>query len=50
MIKAILACDDDWGIGKCGDLPWPHDPNDLKWFKENKDAYLKKYNSFLENK
>ena len=22
----------------------------IKWFKENKDAYLKKYNSFLENK
>ena len=35
MIKAILACDDDWGIGKCGGLPWPHNPNDLKWFKEN---------------
>ncbi|MBL6856449.1 MAG: dihydrofolate reductase [Rhodobacteraceae bacterium] len=34
MIKAILACDDDWGIGKSGDLPWPHNPNDLKWFKE----------------
>ena len=35
MIRAILACDDDWGIGKNGDLPWPHNPADLKWFKEN---------------
>lgn len=35
MIRAILACDDDWGIGKDGDLPWPHNPADLKWFKEN---------------
>ena len=34
MIRAILACDDDWGIGKNGDLPWPHNPADLKWFKE----------------
>lgn len=35
MIRAILACDDDWGIGKDGDLPWPHNPADLNWFKEN---------------
>ena len=35
MIKAILACDEDWGIGKDGDMPWPHNPADLKWFKEN---------------
>ena len=34
MIRAILACDNDWGIGKDGDLPWPHNPADLKWFKE----------------
>ena len=35
MIRAILACDEDWGIGKDGDLPWPHNPADLTWFKEN---------------
>ena len=35
MIRAILACDDDWGIGKDGDLPWPNNPADLQWFKEN---------------
>lgn len=35
MIRAILACDEDWGIGKSGTLPWPHNSADLKWFKEN---------------
>ena len=34
MIRAILACDENWGIGKSGALPWPHNPADLKWFKE----------------
>ena len=34
MIRAILACDEDWGIGKNNTLPWPHNPADLKWFKE----------------
>ena len=34
MIKAILAMDQDWGIGKNGDLPWPRNPADLKWFKQ----------------
>jgi dihydrofolate reductase len=34
MIRAILACDEKWGIGKSGTLPWPHNSDDLKWFKE----------------
>ena len=33
-IRAILACDQDWGIGKDGDLPWPKNSEDLKWFKK----------------
>ena len=33
MIKAILACDESWGIGKDGGLPWPHNPSDMKWFR-----------------
>ena len=33
MIRAILAHDAYWGIGKAGTLPWPHNPDDLKWFK-----------------
>lgn len=34
MIKAILACDQDWGIGKNNNLPWPYNANDLQWFKQ----------------
>lgn len=34
MIKAIFAADNNWGIGKNNDLPWPHNSDDLKWFKE----------------
>jgi dihydrofolate reductase len=33
MIRAILACDEKWGIGKSGTLPWPHNAADLRWFK-----------------
>lgn len=35
MIRAILAHDDKWGIGKSGTLPWPHNAQDLRWFKQN---------------
>lgn len=35
MIRAILACDEEWGIGKNGDLPWPTNMKDLQWFKRN---------------
>lgn len=34
MIGAIFACDDDWGIGKAGKLPWPKNDADLEWFKK----------------
>ena len=34
VIRAILAHDANWGIGKNGDLPWPKNNEDLKWFKE----------------
>lgn len=34
MIRAILAHDDQLGIGKDGGLPWPKNSEDLKWFKE----------------
>tara|TARA_B110000503_G_scaffold106058_1_gene158335 strand:- start:4898 stop:5401 length:504 start_codon:yes stop_codon:yes gene_type:complete len=34
LIRAILAHDSQWGIGKDGDLPWPKNSEDLKWFKE----------------
>ena len=35
MIKAILACDAEGGIGKNGTLPWPKNTKDLQWFKNN---------------
>lgn len=34
MIKAILACDMDMGIGKNGTLPWPKNTEDLKHFRD----------------
>lgn len=33
-VNAILAHDDKYGIGKGGQLPWPHNPADMKWFRE----------------
>jgi len=33
-IKAILACDAHWGIGKNNTLPWPKNSEDLEWFKQ----------------
>ena len=34
VVKAILACDSEGGIGKNGGLPWPHSSEDMKWFRE----------------
>lgn len=39
-IKAIFACDLDNGIGKNNDLPWPHNKNDMKWFKRNTTNHI----------
>ena len=38
MIRAIFACDRENGIGKTGTLPWSHNSEDLKWFKESTDG------------
>lgn len=35
MIRAILAHDAQWGIGKNGELPWPKNSGDLQWFKQS---------------
>ena len=40
MIKAILACDDQGGVGKNGTLPWPKNSDDLRWFKENTAGHV----------
>jgi dihydrofolate reductase len=34
MIKAILACDSQGGVGKDNNLPWPPNAKDLKHFKQ----------------
>ena len=34
MIKAIMACDEQGGVGLNGKLPWPHIPRDYKWFMD----------------
>ena len=34
MIKAILACDDNYGVGKNGSIPWPVNKSDMLFFKE----------------
>jgi dihydrofolate reductase len=33
MIRAIMACDRDFGIAKNGQMPWPRNSEDLKWFR-----------------
>jgi dihydrofolate reductase len=33
-IRAIVAVDSDWGIGKNNDMPWPRLNSDLQRFKE----------------
>lgn len=33
-INAILAHDEQYGIGKQGKLPWEHSPADMKWFRD----------------
>lgn len=33
MIKAIFATDLQGGMGQNGSLPWPHDKEDMLWFK-----------------
>jgi dihydrofolate reductase len=39
-VKAILAHDDKYGIGKNGGLPWSHNPADMKWFRECTDGHI----------
>jgi len=33
-VNAILAHDDNCGIGKNGTMPWPHSDADMKWFRD----------------
>lgn len=40
MLKAILARDDEYGIGKKNGLPWPHQADDMKHFKDITDGHI----------
>ena len=35
MLKAIFAIDHNGGMGNKGSLPWPHDSEDMRWFKQH---------------
>lgn len=35
MIKMIVACDKNFGIGKDNKLPWPRNKDDMNWFSKN---------------
>lgn len=40
MIKAILAATSMGGIGNRGTLPWPHNKEDLQWFKQHTEGHV----------
>ena len=40
MIKAILAATTTGGIGNRGTLPWPHNKEDLQWFKQHTEGHI----------
>ena len=39
-INAILAMDDNMGIGYDNGLPWPHSKKDMKWFRDCTSGHL----------
>jgi len=34
MIRSIFSVDQRGGLGNKGSLPWPNDPDDMRWFQE----------------
>jgi dihydrofolate reductase len=40
MINALFAADQFGGIGQAGTLPWPHNSNDLRNFKQLTDGHV----------
>ena len=39
-IKAIFAVDKKGGLGKNGTLPWEHDKEDMRWFKNHTSGHI----------
>jgi dihydrofolate reductase len=39
-VNAILATDLDYGIGMEGDLPWPKNRRDMRWFSDNTKGHV----------
>lgn len=40
MIKAILACDENGGIGLNGSMPWPHNKKDMQHFRDQTTGHV----------
>jgi len=40
MIKSILAATSMGGIGNRGTLPWPHNKEDMQWFKQHTEGHI----------
>lgn len=40
MIISILASTNTGGIGNRGTLPWPHNKEDLAWFKKHTEGHI----------
>lgn len=40
MIKAILACDEEGGVGLDGKMPWPHISRDFQWFMDQTHGHV----------
>lgn len=39
-VNAILAHDEEYGIGKNGNMPWPHNDADMKWFRDCTNGHI----------
>jgi dihydrofolate reductase len=39
-VNSILAHDENYGIGKDGKLPWPHNSADMKWFRDCTNGHV----------
>lgn len=40
MIIALFAVDEAGGMGANNDLPWPHNPEDMQWFKRTTEGQV----------